>query len=193
MRGDVVFRVYGLHEGREADSFFGAFRSRAEADAQARRCRSRRLPDRRAASPRQAHPYRRPCGSHAEALEGRAAVDRLAAGGRGGSNGASRRSELTDQVKLPISPPRVRSVGRTLPGDVLELVSLAIAGSMLSQAELDPIEVKFLRKLLEYTQAELAVHLGLDRATANRWAQEGGPLEGANFLRATVPRVHAAR
>jgi hypothetical protein len=33
MRGDVVFRVYGLHEGREADSFFGAFRSRAEADA----------------------------------------------------------------------------------------------------------------------------------------------------------------
>ena len=34
MRGDVVFRVYGLHEGREADSYFGAFRSRAEADAQ---------------------------------------------------------------------------------------------------------------------------------------------------------------
>jgi len=34
MRGDVVFRVYGLHEERDADSFFGAFRSRAEADAQ---------------------------------------------------------------------------------------------------------------------------------------------------------------
>lgn len=33
MRGDVVFRIYGLHEGREADTFFGAFRSRAEADA----------------------------------------------------------------------------------------------------------------------------------------------------------------
>jgi hypothetical protein len=33
MRGDIIFRVYGVHEGREADSFFGAFRSRAEAEA----------------------------------------------------------------------------------------------------------------------------------------------------------------
>ena len=67
-----------------------------------------------------------------------------------------------------------------VPGDVLELLSLAIAGSMLSQAELEPIEVKFLRKLLEYTQAELAEHLGVDRATANRWEQESGRLTGAN-------------
>jgi hypothetical protein len=34
MRGDIVFRVYGLHEGRPADTFFGAFRSRSEAEAQ---------------------------------------------------------------------------------------------------------------------------------------------------------------
>jgi hypothetical protein len=34
VRGDIVFRVYGRHEGREADSFFGAFRSRAEAEAE---------------------------------------------------------------------------------------------------------------------------------------------------------------
>jgi hypothetical protein len=34
MRGDVEFRVYGLHEGRDADYFLGAFRSHAEADAQ---------------------------------------------------------------------------------------------------------------------------------------------------------------
>lgn len=34
MRGDIVYRVYGLHEGREEDSFFGAFRSKAEADAE---------------------------------------------------------------------------------------------------------------------------------------------------------------
>jgi DNA-binding XRE family transcriptional regulator/predicted RNA-binding Zn-ribbon protein involved in translation (DUF1610 family) len=67
-----------------------------------------------------------------------------------------------------------------VPGDVLELLSIAIAGSMLCQAELDPIEVKFLRKLLEYTQAELAEHLGVDRATANRWEQESGRLTGAN-------------
>jgi DNA-binding XRE family transcriptional regulator len=51
---------------------------------------------------------------------------------------------------------------------------------MLSQAELEPIEVRFLRKLLEYTQADLAEHLGVDRATANRWEQEGGRLTGAN-------------
>jgi hypothetical protein len=32
MRGDVVYRVYGLHEGREKDHYFGTFRFRAEAD-----------------------------------------------------------------------------------------------------------------------------------------------------------------
>src|SRR5213080_1993405 len=34
MRGDIAYRVYGLHEGREKDVFFGAFRSRSEADAE---------------------------------------------------------------------------------------------------------------------------------------------------------------
>jgi len=34
MRGDVVFRIYGVHEGRAEDYFFDAFRSRAEADAE---------------------------------------------------------------------------------------------------------------------------------------------------------------
>lgn len=33
MRGDVVFRVYGCHAGREKDVYFGAFRTRAEAEA----------------------------------------------------------------------------------------------------------------------------------------------------------------
>jgi DNA-binding XRE family transcriptional regulator len=77
--------------------------------------------------------------------------------------------------------PSCRACGAVLvPGDVLELLSLAIAGSMLGQAELEPIEVRFLRKVLEYTQAELAEHLGVDRATANRWEQDGGRLTGAN-------------
>ena len=31
MRGDVVYRVYGIHEGREKDNFFGAYRTRDEA------------------------------------------------------------------------------------------------------------------------------------------------------------------
>ena len=34
MRGDIVYRVYGLHEGRQKDFLFGVFRSRSEADAE---------------------------------------------------------------------------------------------------------------------------------------------------------------
>ena len=80
-----------------------------------------------------------------------------------------------------LSAPSCPTCGAILvPGEVLDLVSLAIAGSMLTQAELEPIEVRFLRKLLEYTQADLAEHLGVDRATANRWEQEGSRLTGAN-------------
>lgn len=33
MRGDVVYRIYGIHQGREKDHFFGAFRTCAEAEA----------------------------------------------------------------------------------------------------------------------------------------------------------------
>lgn len=88
---------------------------------------------------------------------------------------------LSEVTVKNLSAPSCPDCGAVLvPGDVLELVSLSIAGSMLSQAELEPIEVRFLRKLLEYTQADLAQHLGVDRATANRWEQEGGRLTGAN-------------
>jgi len=31
MRGDIVFRVYGVHQGGEKDSYFGAYRSMHEA------------------------------------------------------------------------------------------------------------------------------------------------------------------
>jgi hypothetical protein len=41
MRGDVVYRVYALHEGREKDYFFGAFRSAAEAEAEIAQLRAR--------------------------------------------------------------------------------------------------------------------------------------------------------
>lgn len=34
MRGDVVYRVYGAHEGRAQDVYFGAFRTREQAQAQ---------------------------------------------------------------------------------------------------------------------------------------------------------------
>ncbi len=33
MRGDIVYRVYGVHEGREKDVYFGAFSTSAEAEA----------------------------------------------------------------------------------------------------------------------------------------------------------------
>lgn len=40
MRGDVVYRVCGVHEGREADTYFGTFRTTAEAEAAIVRLRS---------------------------------------------------------------------------------------------------------------------------------------------------------
>ncbi len=33
MRGDVIFRVYGIHGGRETDAYFGAYYSREKAEA----------------------------------------------------------------------------------------------------------------------------------------------------------------
>ena len=33
MRGDIVYRVYGVHDNREEDSFFGAYRTVSEAEA----------------------------------------------------------------------------------------------------------------------------------------------------------------
>jgi hypothetical protein len=43
MRGDVVYRVYALHEGREKDTYFGAFRSTSEAGAEIEELRSRQM------------------------------------------------------------------------------------------------------------------------------------------------------
>src|SRR5262245_35801876 len=43
MRGDVVYRIYGVHEGREKDYFFGAFRTVAEAEAEIAKLRVREM------------------------------------------------------------------------------------------------------------------------------------------------------
>jgi hypothetical protein len=43
MRGDIVYRIYGVHEGREKDCFFGAFRTVAEADAKIADLRDREM------------------------------------------------------------------------------------------------------------------------------------------------------
>jgi hypothetical protein len=43
MRGDVVFRVYGVHEGRSEDSCFWAYRTRVEAEAEIEQLLSKEL------------------------------------------------------------------------------------------------------------------------------------------------------
>ncbi len=43
MRGDVVYRIYGVHEDREKDYFFGAFRTVAEAEAEIAKLRVREM------------------------------------------------------------------------------------------------------------------------------------------------------
>jgi len=43
MRGDVVYRVYALHEGREKDYFFGTFRSTSEANAEIAKLSAREM------------------------------------------------------------------------------------------------------------------------------------------------------
>ena len=62
---------------------------------------------------------------------------------------------------------------QAIDGGILETVAMLISAEMLSRAELDAMEVKFLRKRLGYTQEDLALHLGVDRVTVNRW--EAGP------------------
>jgi hypothetical protein len=43
MRGDVVYRIYGVHEDREKDYFFGTFRTFAEAEAEIAKLRQREM------------------------------------------------------------------------------------------------------------------------------------------------------
>jgi len=43
MRGDIIYRVYAIHEGREKDSFFGAFRTIPEAEAEIEKLRAREM------------------------------------------------------------------------------------------------------------------------------------------------------
>lgn len=43
MRGDVVYRIYGAHEGREQDFYLGAFRTVGEAEAEIAQLRQREM------------------------------------------------------------------------------------------------------------------------------------------------------
>lgn len=43
MRGDTVYRVYGVHEGREKDVYFGTFRAVPEAEAEIAKLKAREM------------------------------------------------------------------------------------------------------------------------------------------------------
>ena len=43
MRGDVVFRIYGCHEGREEDSSLGTYRNEEEARAEIAKLQAREM------------------------------------------------------------------------------------------------------------------------------------------------------
>jgi hypothetical protein len=43
MRGDIVYRIYGVHEGREKDCYFGAFRTIADAELEIAKLRGREM------------------------------------------------------------------------------------------------------------------------------------------------------
>lgn len=43
MRGDRVYRIYGIHQGRDQDTYFGAFRTVAEAEAEVEKLRAREM------------------------------------------------------------------------------------------------------------------------------------------------------
>jgi hypothetical protein len=43
MRGDIVYHVYGLHAGREKDSFIAAFRTHSEAEAEIKKLKTREM------------------------------------------------------------------------------------------------------------------------------------------------------
>jgi len=43
MRGEIVYRIYGVHAGRKDDVYFGAFRTRAEAEAEVAKLNAREM------------------------------------------------------------------------------------------------------------------------------------------------------
>ncbi len=76
----------------------------------------------------------------------------------------------------------------TVEGGALDQVSLLLAARILEQAALAPAEIRYLRRLLGYTQEQLAENLEITRATVNRWEAGDKPVTG---LSAYAVRSHA--
>jgi YgiT-type zinc finger domain-containing protein len=73
-------------------------------------------------------------------------------------------------------------------GGILDQIALLLAVSILQLQELDPVEVRYLRKLIGDTQEEFAERLGVVRATVNRWENNPEPVKGPD---AYAIRSHA--
>jgi YgiT-type zinc finger domain-containing protein len=73
-------------------------------------------------------------------------------------------------------------------GGILDQIALLLAVSILQLQELDPAEVRYLRKLIGDTQGEFAERLGVVRATVNRWENSSEPVKGPD---AYAIRSHA--
>ncbi|MFI5298265.1 MAG: helix-turn-helix domain-containing protein [Polyangiales bacterium] len=74
-------------------------------------------------------------------------------------------------------------------GRVLDEIAHRVAAVVLADSELEPDSIRFLRKILGDTQEELAVRLGVTRATVNRWEKKGAePVAGPD---AYAIRSHA--
>jgi len=76
----------------------------------------------------------------------------------------------------------------TLEGAMLDQISLLVAARILEQPKVAPVEIRYLRRLLGYTQEQLAEKLDVTRATVNRWEVGDKPVTG---LPAYSVRSHA--
>ena len=73
-------------------------------------------------------------------------------------------------------------------GGILDQIAILLAVNILQLQELEPVEVRYLRKLIGDTQEELAERLGVVRATINRWENDPEPVKGPD---AYAIRSHA--
>lgn len=90
----------------------------------------------------------------------------------------------------------------TVPGAVLDAISMALAALILRRPSLAATEVRFLRKLVGDTQEDFAKRLEVDRATVNRWENSVAAIRGTPAyairshvffrLRGKSPAVEAA-
>lgn len=63
-------------------------------------------------------------------------------------------------------------------GGILDQVALLLAVDILQRQELEPDEVRYLRKLIGDTQEEFAERLDVSRVTVNRWENNSEPVKG---------------